>query len=292
MKRGLQRFAGLVERAVYFRQWFLAYRFGDTSAGPASSLAGMTRLVPPKDSKWADPFPVKEMDEYFIFLEVLDRKTGKGHLSVMELDRSGVAKAPVKILDHEYHLSYPYVFKWRDSYYMVPESRANRTVELYVCKEFPYEWEHQITLMSDVGAVDSTLEEIEGRWWMFTTIAPDGVSAKSELHLFHSDTPLGPWTPHPRNPVKSDRSSARPAGRIIRHDGEMYRPSQDSTKLESYSQAVTMNKILRISLNDYEETPVSRISPGPGDDMIATHTFNMCDGLTVVDGLMLRRRLF
>ena len=292
MKRGLRRFAALAERAVYFRQWFLAYKFGDTWAGPSSSLGGMVHLVPPRESKWADPFPVKEGDRYYIFMEELDRKTRRGHISVMELDRSGAVKGPVKILQHEYHLSYPYVFKWRDTYFMVPESRMNRTVELYKCKEFPYEWEHHSTLMSDVGAVDSTLEEIDGRWWMFATIAPDDVSAKRELHLFHSETPLGPWISHPRNPVKSDLSSARPAGRIIRHNGELYRPSQDSTNLEAYSQAVTMNKILHISPSEYEETPVSRISPDWGDKLLATHTFNTCDGLTVVDGLMLRRRLF
>ena len=280
----------LGDRALFFKQWFLAYRFGGFETGPSVTLSGLTHLFPPTDRKWADPFPVTEGGRFYIFMEELVRKTGKGHLSVLEIDPSGVVDGPVPILETEYHLSYPFVFKWRDEYFMVPESRRNRTVDLYRCTAFPFGWEHVDTLIDDVGAVDATLEEINGRWWMFTSIAPDGASAKDELHLLYADSPLGPWQRHAGNPVKSDRSSARPAGRIFRAGGELYRPSQDCSAPTAHDYAVTVNRIVRIDTSGYEETEAFKILPNWAEGLIATHTFNVSDGLVVVDGLRRRGR--
>src|SRR5207253_8229013 len=47
-----------------------------------------------------------------------------------------------------------------------------------------------------------------------------------ELHLFHAERLTGDWQPHPRNPVKSDARSARPAGSLFVRDGALYRPAQ------------------------------------------------------------------
>ena len=39
-------------------------------------------------------------------------------------------------------------------------------------------------------------------------------------HVFHADSPFGPFTPHRRNPVKSDVRSARPAGKLFTWNGD------------------------------------------------------------------------
>ncbi len=45
-----------------------------------------------------------------------------------------------------------------------------------------------------------------------------------------ADDLLGPWKPHPQNPVKKDAIGARMAGRIIVSDGKMYRFGMDCGK--------------------------------------------------------------
>src|SRR2546421_9920387 len=110
---------------------------------------------------------------------------------------------------------------------MMPETRSNRTVELYRAREFPTQWEPAGVLLSDINAADATLAEIDGTWWLFVNVAVDGSGNSDELHLFSAATPLGPWTPHRSNPVKSDARSARPAGRLLFHGGAYYRPAQD-----------------------------------------------------------------
>ena len=49
---------------------------------------------------------------------------------------------------------------------------------------------------------------------MFVNVGIEGGEAHDELHLYSAPGILGPWKPHPRNPVKSDVRSARPAGRV------------------------------------------------------------------------------
>jgi hypothetical protein len=94
-------------------------------------------------------------------------------------------------LKKPYHLSYPFVFQWGEDWYMLPESAANRTVELYRCIHFPDEWAFQHNLLEDVEAYDSTLVEHGGRWWLFANVrAHRAASSWDELHLFHSDSPI------------------------------------------------------------------------------------------------------
>jgi hypothetical protein len=269
-----------------FRQWFIAYKFDSDPTEIDQTYYSFKRLIPPKDRFWADPFPVMRDGKYYIFFEELLYKTRKGHLSVVEVNQKGMVGEPVKILEKPYHLSYPFVFQWNDVYYMVPETGRAGQIELYRCVGFPDRWEFDRVLVSGVRAVDSTLAEIEGQWWMFTSIIVDGVKELYELHLFHAETPLGPWTPHKCNPVKADARSSRPAGSLLRKGDAWYRPAQVGA-----GDAISINRIDRLSLGEFRETPVSRILPGWAENLAGTHTLNSSDGLTVIDGLLDRSKL-
>jgi hypothetical protein len=142
-------------------------------------------------------------------------------------------------------------------------------------------------LLTGVHAVDTTLAEIDNRWWMFTSIQVEGCKHLYELHLYHADNPLGPWTPHPQNPVRPDAHSSRPAGAIIKKNGAYYRPAQ-----EGPGDAMFIHKIERLDEEAFVETEVCRILPGWAENLSGTHTLNSLGGLTVIDGLRRRRRYF
>ena len=82
-------------------------------------------------------------------------------------------------------------------------------------------------------------------------VAAEGVSTYDECYLYGADTPLGPWTPHPGNPIKSDVRSSRPAGRMIRWEGGLYRPTQDCSR--RYGHAVAVQKVLELTPHTYRE---------------------------------------
>ena len=203
-------------RLTHREQWCVLYRLDGAKEPPYAGLGDFTRIVPPGDRSWADPFPVLRDGRYAIFIEVLMHETGKGHIGAILMDPSGRWEQPCPVLERPYHLSYPCVFEHGAELLMVPESAASRTVELYRCVAFPDRWEPVDILLHDVRGVDPTVVCLDGRWWMFLHLPEGDPSENDELHLYVADRPQGPWRAHRRNPVKSDVRGARPAGPHLR----------------------------------------------------------------------------
>ena len=278
--------AGKVQAIVNRDQWALAYRFRSHPCDSNNTLYRFKDLIPPKDRFWADPFAVTVDNRYYVFIEEYLNDTMKGHISVLELDKKGRVDGPTKVLERDYHLSYPCVFEWDNNYYMIPESASNKTVELYRSTSFPFEWELQKVLMTDVRAKDATVAEINGKWWMFVSIAENSIP--DELYVFYAETPLGPWTPHKRNPVKSDVRGSRPAGNLFQWNGSVYRPSQDSSG--RYGYAISINRIVQLDEDVFREEEVSKILPDWNKRLLGTHTLSIANDLTIVDCLRKRAR--
>lgn len=282
----LKKMRKKVNDFLYHSQWFLLYDF--SKAGFDGSLWRYKAMVPPPDRLWADPHVVFRDGKYYIYLEEMLFSKPRGFISVIVMDPDGTHEKPTPVLERDYHLSYPFVFEWRNELYMVPESCQNRTIELYKCSRFPDRWELHHNVMAGVAAVDSTLFHHNGKWWLFANMAETpGVNICDELYLFHSDDPVdGRWTPHPKNPIVSDVRRSRPAGRICERNGRLYRPSQDSALSGGFG--IRINEITTINENDYEEVEVCLVEPKWKDGLLGVHTFSNAHELTVVDALQRR----
>ena len=271
-----------LEKTTHVRQWFLATCTGEVD--PFQPLMGFVPLFPPKDRFWADPFPYERRGRRYLFIEELLFATQLGHISVMEWTDSGRWSAPTKVLARPYHLSYPFLFEWEGTLFMLPETGANRSVEVYRCHRFPDDWRLESVLLDKVYAVDATLSQIDGRWWMFVTQAEDYTEPYDELHLYYADTPFGPWIAHGSNPVKSDVRSARPAGNLFRHQNRLIRPAQECAPL--YGSAIVLNEIQRLDTSAFIERPLARVSPNWMPNLLGCHTFNRSQNVTAIDGFM------
>ena len=267
------------------RQWQIGYAFGE---GPRPDVQSLRYLVPPRDRFWADPFAVTDGKRNFVFFEEFRYEVGKGRIVALEVAEHGTAvAAPRPVLERPYHLSYPFLFRWCGGLYMLPETAENGTVELYRCEELPSRWRLERVLLTNVRAYDATLWQQGDRWWMFVSIASHGTDGNDELHLYSSDvTPLGPWVPHPKNPVVVDTRRARPAGPLFVRDGVLYRPGQDCSGI--YGHSISINRVDVLDPHDYAETPVERIDPGWRRDIICVHTLGGSDRLRVIDMLVER----
>ena len=69
-------------------------------------------LKPDPRALWADPFLVVRDECVCVFFEELSFATGKGRISLIEIDWTGRYGAPVAVLERPWHLSYPFVFEW------------------------------------------------------------------------------------------------------------------------------------------------------------------------------------
>jgi hypothetical protein len=143
--------------------------------------------------------------------------------------------------------------------------------------------------LADVCFTDATLIEHHGLWWLFLTInEPDGICLQDELHLYYANSPLGPWTSHIENPVKSDARNSRPAGNLFYQDGGLYRPAQDCAT--RYGKAVVLNRIDQLDTEAFSEIPVTRINAGWHKGCLCTHTLSRSENYWAVDGLRLLPR--
>ncbi len=287
----LHYIASKLFRLVFFRQWVLLFHYRP-SAPMSQSMWRYRTILPPRDRIWADPFVVERDGKYHVFMEELIFSEGRGRIATFSIDKEGRYTFPQPALDKPYHLSYPFLFEHDNELYMIPESAENRTVDAYRCVSFPDQWEHAATLMNDVFAVDATLAEHEGRWYMFVTMRNnDHTNCLDELFIFHADHPLSTeWTAHALNPVSTDVRNARPAGALFRHNGNLYRPAQNGSR--RYGYGMKINVVDELSPENYREREVSQITPDWDWTINATHTLNHASGMSVSDASKLRFRYF
>jgi hypothetical protein len=277
-----------LRKLQYKEQWILLLKMQN---GIAKDFNTFKKILPPKDVFWADPFLVEEKDKHYLFFEELPFSTWKGHLSVSEIDEQGNLSKPIKILDLPYHLSYPFIFKFDNQFYMIPESYEAGNIQLFEAISFPYDWQHKMDLMNGVMAFDTTLYFNNGKWWMFTTLAEEGSSHNDELFLFYADSPFtNEWTSHPKNPIVSDVRSARPAGKIYEENGKIIRPSQDCSR--KYGYGFHLNEIEILTETDYREKSILHVRPDWEKLFTRTHSFNHSSKATVIDAAIQRSRFF
>jgi hypothetical protein len=296
--RSLTRMAALrLEREfrVRFQQedWTLAvarsHGRSPLAFDPAEPAQHPTLLLPPPGTIWADPFPMRRNGRTYVFYEELNLDEPMGFISLLELTDDLRVHELGPVLKTPYHLSYPQVFEWQGSLFMLPETEQNRTVELHRCVSWPDRWTLEAVLLSEVSAVDATVFEIGGDWWMFTTMNPHrDVDWNTSLYLFRAPGPLGPWTPHRGNPVKADVRNSRSAGRLFWDAGRLFRPSQDCA--ERYGHAIVFNQVLKLDGNDFRERETRRIAPGWQRDVVGMHTINQADNLYLFDCRLRRRK--
>lgn len=262
-------------------EWFLGIQRGQTAGSTRQTLVDI--IYPPAKHFYADPFLFSHGGRKFVFFEDYSYTKEKGTIGCLEIEGSGKYSDPVCVLERDYHLSYPFLFEWQSDIFMMPETRSNRTVEVYRAVEFPNKWELHRVLLSNVEAVDPTLLQYHGKFWLFANMAiTAGAPLNDELFLFYSDSPIGPWLPHAQNPIVSDVSRARPAGRIIEQGDQLIRPSQDCSL--RYGHQVNLNRIEVLTETQYRESLVGKIEPDWTRDSVATHTIATDDCLQVFDG--------
>jgi hypothetical protein len=269
-------------RRTKIKHWRLAIRSGgpliaDSTGSP--DLSGFRWIDSPPGRFYADPFLIEEGGRRWCFFEDFDYATNKGRISCAEIGDNRAFDA-VPVLERPYHLSYPCIFRAANDLYMIPESVAAGAVELFRCDRFPDRWT-LVRKLLELPAVDTTMWFDADRFWLFVTLQePRGFAL--QLLLFSAAMLTGPWIPHPANPLSTDIRTSRGAGRIFRHRGKIFRPSQDCS--EYYGRRFTLNEIVALDADRYEETRGVTVEPSWAPGLIGTHTYSQLGEIEVIDG--------
>ena len=239
-------------------------------------------LPPPtKGTFIADPFGLYHKGALTILCEHFDYRTGKGTLQAIEIAKGWTPRQAIGILHSKFHQSYPYLIKHKEEIFCIPERSAAGEINLYKAVTFPGKWMKVKTIVRGTGGVDPTISNFEGRWWLWCTDPKRG--SDSTLLLWFADDLIGPWYPHPANPIKVDSRSSRSAGTPYIYEGVLYRPAQDCSK--KYGAKIVINRILCMTTDNYLEEETTIIQPDQtGFFRDGIHTISAVGDLTLVDG--------
>lgn len=294
--------AGALAGRVRSRLNRLLVHEGHWRVGVRACAAGegvMERLAWPENGSWtwvaddrrryfADPFLFEGDGTVHLFCEEYPYATRKGVISACTLDPSGRPGPMRVVLERPYHLSYPLVFRHEGRIWMMPESSTNGTLELYRADPFPDRWVLDRVLIEGMAISDATFFEADGRFWLTATTSEDGGSSWDCLSLFSGPGPLGHWTRCGAGPVLIDASAARPAGRVERRDGELFRPAQDCTR--GYGSGLSLCRIDRVDEGGFAQSVLARLAPPAGAPANGVHTLNRGGGFETIDAVGLRAR--
>lgn len=230
---------------------------------------------------YADPFLFEHRGLLYLFVEDFSHREGKAVISVVQMGDEGPMGVPQPVLEHDVHLSYPFVLSHDGDVWMIPESSGARTLELYRAVDFPWKWELHSVLLEGEQISDATFFTHKGRWWLTATVGYGG-SLSDSLCLWSAPDLRGPWSPNEKNPVLVDIASARPAGRVELRDGLLLRPFQDGR--QGYGAHMGVAQITRLDDGGFEQEVLAHFSAGDGWAGTRIHTFNQAGNLEVVDG--------
>jgi hypothetical protein len=228
----------------------------------------------------ADPFAYERDGQHVVLVEDYDHHA-KGRISELTGGPEASELGLVPSLEPPYHLSYPHLFGEGGELYCLPEMFEARACGLW--KRVGERWELVRKLVDGLPVVDPTLFKHEGRYWLLCTLQDDGAHGNLKLYGFYADSLDGEFRPHLLNPLKTDISSARPAGSVLALDGALYRPAQDCS--ETYGGALVLQRIDKLSPSEFEEVEVARFAPEPtGPYPHGLHTLNPMGFRTLIDG--------
>lgn len=220
----------------------------------------------------------------YIFFRTAPRYGKKGSIGVVRSTNGGISWKYLGIaLEESWDLSYPYVFRWKEEIYMIPDGHKSGTVKLYRATEFPLRWE-SVSILLETALSHTSIIHLEGYWFilgteavssallggflcmfesygnnkeqinrfLFEMIMQGRYSHKKRLKIFYSKALTGPWIEHPSNP--KFRDSQLNAGRIFQYNGTLYRfASNDSTKEKN----VGLCRIDILTPSEFKESPVA-----------------------------------
>ncbi len=249
-----RRAGGLHRRTCeHYRLWLA------TAGEPARALPDAAA------GYYADPFIVRRDGRQWLFAEEFSYAANRGRLVALPLDADLRPGAPVPLDLPPGHLSFPFPCSVAGALWLIPESSARRTLDLYECERFPDRWRLRRRLFADLDAADSALLQHGGRWWLFTSVRGRPGDPGRALALFHTDDPLaGTWIPHPVNASRlyadAPHGTGRCAGALFTDAaGRLVRPMHAST--HCYGEGVRLRHVVTLTPEHFEETDYSGDHP-------------------------------
>lgn len=247
-----------------------------------------------KHGWFADPFFLSVDDSKVeLLVEEWEYDQKKGRLCILDIERRGEKfklQKVTPILTLDTHLSFPiYVKDESGELFFYPENYQSRTLKLYHFNRETRQLEHPISIISE-PLLDTQIVKIDKHYYAMGVIKNESKTHDytRHLHIYKAEQLTGPYEQVQviDNPLREERG----AGQIYEHDGKLYRPAQCCEG--EYGKAVIIYELQMDDAGRFTEKEVNRFEPVHGARYgQGLHTFNLMNGLCVIDGKDFRRGL-
>ena len=265
-------------------KWEIVVRKGNLFDPDFSKIrAADIVLKPPFNAYWADPFLLYENDKIIIFFEEFILKKNKGRIRAIELTNQGVILNNKVIIEKNYHLSFPFILKYYNEIYIIPETSTENNIKLFKSQNSLFEWIDYGLIIDNMNAVDSVLFYNNGIWYLLTSEIGGGgkdnrgtVTLLTNNSIFNSNN----WIKSNSNPVVLNPQCGRNAGAILSFQNKNFRLAQNSSI--DYGRSISIMEIESIDFNSYKENLFNEIQPY-GLLNTNIHTINSNNGYLCFD---------
>lgn len=268
----------ILSKLFYLNAWTVGYRKleNENEELPSREHKAKYDLIPINDHMYyADPFVFEDGDETFLFVESMNRYRGIATISVSQFQNGRFGKFK-EIIKEPFHLSYPNVFRFKDEYYMIPETSGAFQIRLYRATQFPHSWELCKILLDNGNAYTDNAIEIHGdsvHLYAFYEVNGIRVTELYEMNLdSYSLTKVD---------SKYHLQNERPAGNPFVVNNKTFRPVQDcdeyyGKRIKIYSHEDRTDEEFVTSIDeDCFDLPIRVIT--------GTHTLNRSKTIEVID---------
>lgn len=236
-----------------------------------------------KDRWFADPFILDVTDDEFVVLvEEWYDPIQRGRISKLIVDRNTYELKSLKVMiDEGFHMSFPAITRKPDGIYIQPECGATHRLVEYKYNEEQDLFEKK-NVICDLPLTDSVRNTLFNEDLMFSTKLPDANGKELGIYYWNKS--------QSRYQIKDyyhfQENLSRMAGNFFICNGKIYRPAQ--VCIESYGDAVSIQEVTHNN-EKWIFRELRRIySPHPDMDL-GFHTFNVYNGIIVVDAVGYRR---
>ena len=229
--------------------------------------------------KWfADPFILDYNDKTIdLLVEEFDYNVHRGRIAHITVDRSTwTVTTCTIILDLSTHLSFPAIYRVDGKIYVCPENYNSGEHDLYMYNQKEERLEFVKCLYKE-KLTDTTLAEINGKWYMLSTCSPTPNGKK--LTIYNSNKFDGPYDKCQE--IIFNENIGRNAGQIFSYKGQMIRPAQECNKV--YGHAIVFQKVCKTSDGTFAFDELTRYTSTHSEYNIGTHTYNEYKGMAVID---------
>jgi hypothetical protein len=222
------------------------------------SLHGISiREITDSTFNYADPFIwFDNANNPWIICESWSKESNKANISISKLPTQAEEASFSVIIDEPFHLSFPFVFEYHGSTFILPQSATGSELRFYKNETNQLHWNYSFSINLPIPLVDVICICVEEVWWLIGSAKDPIRNIKNRLFAFYASELNGKTLvkSHRNNPILWSDFGGRNGG-VFEIADKIYRVGQFEGS-DIYGFDFKEYEILELTLDIFQQMPL------------------------------------